>query len=349
MKIRTFLVFAVGLASATGWLNISYAQQKLYIDGSGGAVQAAYEEVFFRPFEKETGITIVYTATPSNTRWPKTEQMVKTGNVEWDIIEADNEWVIIGGNKGLFEPIDYSVVSTKDLEQSGIHKYGMAKGFYSLVLAYNTKTYPSAKPHPQSWQDFWDVKKFPGPRSLRNNPRDNLEFALLADGVPMEKLYPLDVNRAFKSMDKIKAHITVWWDSGAQPAQLLANGEVVMASAWNGRIFPLTQEGAPVDLEWNQGSINFTYWSVLKNSKNKSNAMKFLKYFNEDPKRQARYCEKVTYPGLNKKMYDYVDPKMVKHINMSPQNAKKQFIYNVNWWVENLDKVTERWNTWMLK
>jgi putative spermidine/putrescine transport system substrate-binding protein len=275
--------------------------------------------------------------------------MVKTGNVEWDIIEADNEWVYIGEKKSLFEPIDYSVINTKDLESSGIHKYGMAKGFFSIVLAYNTKAFAPGKPHPSSWKDFWDIKKFPGPRALRKNPRDNIEFALLADGVPMDKLYPLDVDRAFKSLDKIKPHITVWWDSGAQPAQLLANGEVVMASAWNGRIFPLTQAGAPVEIEWNQGSINFSYWSVLKGAKNKGNAMKFLNFFNIDPKRQARYSERVTYPGLNKKMYPEIDPKMVPHINMSPQNAQKQFIYNVMWWVENLDKVTERWNEWMLK
>ena len=330
-------------------LNGSYAEERLYIDGSGGAVQAAYEGVFFKAFEKETGIKIIYTATPNSTRWPKAEQMVKIGNVEWDIIEAENSWVILGGDKGLFEPIDYPFVGTKDLEPSGLHKYGMAKGFFSMVLSYNTKAYPKGKPHPSSWKDFWDVKQFPGPRALRNGPGDNLEFALLADGVPMDKLYPLDVDRAFKSMDRIKPHITVWWDSGAQPAQLLANGEVIMANAWNGRIFPLIQQGAPVDMEWNQGSINYTYWSILKGSKNKMNAMKFLKYFNDDPKRQARYCELVTYPGLNKKMYDFIDPKMAPYVNMFPQNARKQYVCDVAWWAANLEKVTERWSAWMLK
>lgn len=348
-KVFIVGVFILSILVGAGLSDESIAEEKLFIDGSGGAVQTAYEEVFFKQFEKETGIKIIYTATPSGTRWPKVEQMIKTGNIEWDIIEADNEWVIIAEKKGLFEPIDYKLIDMKDLDSTGIHKYGMAKGFYSIVLGYNTKTFPSGKPHPASWKEFWDVKKFPGPRALRKNPRDNLEFALLADGVSKEKLYPLDVDRAFRSLDKIKPSITVWWESGAQPAQLLANGEVIMASAWNGRLYPLIQEGAPVAIEWNQGSINFTYWSVIKGASNKGNAMKFLNFFFSDPKRQARYCERVTYPGLNKKMYDYIDPKVRPYINMAPQNATKQFVYNVSWWVENLDKITERWNTWMLK
>lgn len=343
-----YCAFIFATLIITGIYNNSIAAE-LFIDGSGGVVQAAYEEVFFRPFEKETGVKITYTATPVGVRVPKVEQMVKIGNVEWDIIEADREWVYIGGKKGIFEPLDYTTISTKDLDSSGIERHGISKGFYSIVIGYNSKTYPSGKPHPASWKDFWDVNKYPGPRSLRNNPRDNLEFALLADGVPMDKLYPLDVERAFRSLDKIKPHITVWWESGAQPVQLLANGEVVMASAWNGRLYNVAKDGAPVGLEWNQGSINFTSWCVPNGAKNKKNAMNFLDFFNRDPKRQARYCEIVTYPGLNKKMYEYLDPKMLPHINMTPENAKKQFVYNVMWWVENMEKVTERWNTWMMK
>src|SRR5205823_2462578 len=85
---------------------------------------------------------------------------------------------------------------------------------------------------PKSWADWWDVKKFPGARSMRDHPVDNLEFALIADGVAMDKLYPLDVDRAFKKLDQIKPHVNVWWSTGQQPAQLLLDKQFWIDDAW---------------------------------------------------------------------------------------------------------------------
>ena len=90
---------------------------------------------------------------------------------------------------------------------------------------------------------------------MRNHPTDNLEFALIADGVPMDKLYPIDFDRAFKKLDQIKPHVTVWWSTGQQPAQLLLDKEVVLATGWNGRFYDIIKKGAPIEIEWNEGAL----------------------------------------------------------------------------------------------
>ena len=151
--------------------------------------------------------------------------------------------------------------------------YSVAYEFYSSVLAYSQKKYPEGRT-PNSWADFWDVKKFPGRRALRNHPIATLEAALMADGVAPDKLYPLDVDRAFKKLEEIKPHITVWWTSGAQSAQLLNDGEVDMVMAWNGRVSALAKEGAKVAFTYNQGILQSTSLCILKGAPNLATAVK---------------------------------------------------------------------------
>ena len=120
------------------------------------------------------------------------------------------------------------------------------------------------------------MKKFPGPRSLRNHPVDNLEAALMADGVAKDKLYPIDVDRAFKKLDQIQPHINVWWTTGQQPAQLLVDKEVVLATGWNGRFYDLIRKEAPLAIEWNGGILKQGSWVVPKGAKDQYWAMKML-------------------------------------------------------------------------
>src|SRR5262249_42738465 len=228
------------LTAATGTTalapRVARAQAKqLVVCSWGGAYQEAQRKTMFQPFERETGIKVVEA---SPTDYGKLKAMVQSGNAEWDLVDVGDLNVIAGTKDNLLEPLDYQTIDTRDVFPQVVHKFGIGTIYYSTVLAYSTKKYAKGD-HPKSWAQFWDVAKFPGPRTLRNNPLDNLEFALLADDVPLDKVYPLDVERAFRSMDRIKKHINVWWTTGAQPAQLLADGEVDLAASWNGRIFAI--------------------------------------------------------------------------------------------------------------
>ena len=149
------------------------------------------------------------------------------------------------------------------------------KGVYSTVMGYRTDVFKEGS-GPKSWADFWDVEKFPGPRTMQNGPIDNLEFALLADGVPKDKLYPIDVDRAFSKLDQIKKHVAVWWTTGAQSAQLLIDKEAVLGTAWNGRYYGAIKHGAPLVIEWNQGAIKESAFGIPKGAKDAYWGQKFL-------------------------------------------------------------------------
>ncbi|MEW5724272.1 MAG: polyamine ABC transporter substrate-binding protein [Thermodesulfobacteriota bacterium] len=325
---------------------------ELVINIDGGSNLEAFKKTMFGPFEKETGIKLIFDegADPAKLR-----AMVKSGNVTWDEAEAESQdLVMILGAEGMLEEIDYSIVGSglygvqlDDLYKAVVTKYGVGDGFYSTVMGYNAEKYPEGS-QPKSWAEFWDVAKFPGPRALQNSPFNNLEFALLADGVPREKLYPLDVDRAFKSLDKIKAHVKVWWESGAQPVQLLQDREVDMTSIWNGRIYMMIKEGAKVGITWNQAVLMASAWTVPKGAPHKKEAMMFIQWCMK-PEPQARHAELIGYPGINKKLYDYMDPKYAAILPTYPANYEVAVLPDYEWWIANRDKVTERWQTWMMK
>ena len=119
--------------------------------------------------------------------------------------------------EGLAEPIDWTIVKEDDLPPSAVvaDGFGIAQNILGTALCYRSGKYRDGGP--STWADFWDVKKFPGSRSLclSYSPR-TLIFALLADGVPRDQLYPLDIDRAFKKLDQIKPHVKVWWREGTQ-------------------------------------------------------------------------------------------------------------------------------------
>jgi len=328
-----------------GLITHSTMAADLVISFAGGAAGDAVKDCFIKPFEQATGLKVGFEATHE---FSKLKAMVQSGTVTWDLAEGPSiDFVILWAEEGLLEPLDYTIIDKKGLYQETLHKYGIGKAFYSTVLGYNSARYPKGA-HPTSWKDFWDVKKFPGARCLRNAPDNNLEFGLMADGVPPDKLYPLDIDRAFRSLDRIKPHVKVWWDAGAQPAQLLTDQEVDMASGWNGRILYVQKQGAKVGLEWNQGVLMFSSWVVPKGAPHAKNAMKFLN-FSHQPKLQACYAAAVGYPGVSVKAVDYLDSKFASDLPTYAENYKKQAVMNYEWWRQNRKKVEDLWNAWMVK
>lgn len=321
-------------------------EREIVIVSYGGAYQEAQRKAYFEPFEKITGIEVREETHAGDLA--KIKAMVESGNVVWDVIDVEAYMVIRGAAHNLYEKIDYSQIPKDEIIPEGIHPYGVANCFWSTVICYNTDHYPEGIPHPSNWKDFWDVEKFPGPRALRKDPVANLEFALLADGVPKDKLYPLDVDRAFKSLDRIKDHITVWWEAGEQPAQLLSIGEVIMTSAWNGRVYNAKKEGKPVEVEWNEGILSTDWWVIPRGSKNKDIAMKFIA-FSSQSSQQAEYPKYIPYGPVNLKAISLIDNILLPDLPTSPDNKEKQIIINNEWWVEHQAEILERWNAWMLK
>lgn len=218
-------------------------------------------------------------------------------------------------------------------------EYCVGGDVFSTVLAWNTKTFGDKGP--QSWADFWDVKKFPGKRSYRNSVAGSLEPALMADGVPADKVYetlsaPGGIERAIKKIKELKPHIAVWWSSGAQHAQLMKDGEVDMINGWNGRFDVIAKDGAKVAYTFNQGLLDYDCYAIAKGAPNKDRAMKFLAEISK-PQYQAEFTKYITYGPTNKKAYELgtIEAAYAKQLPSHPDNAAKQLPVNLEWYIAN--------------
>ena len=319
--------------------------EQIVVNDLGGAMQNAMRKAFYDEFEKRYGIKIVNT---SPVDLGKLQAMVQSGNVEWTVTEIGGQDAKLAEQSGLLEPLDLNVIDLSRYPDRLQHrKYVFPKGVYSTVMGYRTDIFPEGK-RPKSWADFWDVKTFPGPRTMQNSPVDNLEFALIADGVPKDKLYPLDVDRAFKKLDEIKDHVAVWWTTGAQSAQILIDGEAVLGTAWNGRYYVPISQGAPLAIEWNEGAMKESSFGIPKGAPNAYWGQKLLAIIAE-AKPQGVYANTIGYPGLNLDAIKYTDEKLIPYLPTNPDNLPKQFWTDLSWWKENGPTMQERWARWLLK
>ncbi|BBK45337.1 ABC transporter substrate-binding protein [Allostella vacuolata] len=318
---------------------------RIVVNDSGGAMQSAMRRFFYDEFEKRHGIKVVNTSPVDP---GKLKAMVESGNVEWTVTEIGGEDAIRAERSGLLERLDLNII---DLSRFPTHlqkrDFVFPKSVYSTVMGYRTDVFKEGA-RPKNWADFWDTKKFPGPRTLQNSPVDNLEFALLADGVAPDKLYPLDVDRAFRKLDQIKKDIAVWWTTGAQSAQILIDNEAVMGSAWNGRYHAPISQGAPIAIEWTGGAIKESAFGIPKGAKAAYWGQKFLALAAEAAP-QGAYANVIGYPGLNLDATRFTDPKMIPFLPTSPDNLSRQFWTDLAWWADNGEAVKVRWARWMLQ
>ncbi len=315
------------------------------IAGYGGTAQEAQRKAYFQPFEKLSGIT---TRDFAGADINKVKAMVDTGNVEWDVVQLGRSTVKNLMKKGdYFEKIDYELVDTVNIDPLYRYEYALDMLVWSQVMAYRTDAFKGVAPN--GWADFWDVKKFPGDRALggAGPSTPELEFALMAAGVPPDKIYPIDIDRAFDSYDRIKASVVKWWETGAVPPQMITDREVVMTSVWNGRMAELQEAGVPAAISWNQGLLKRDCWAVPKGSPNRANAMKFIA-FSTMAIPQARLSSLIPYGFVNSKSADHVSPKQLEQLPSAPAIRSQLVNYDYDWWVDNRDTVIGRWNKWIL-
>ena len=321
------------------------AERQIIVSDPGGPYTKAYRKAFYDPFEQATGIKVVSVAREAQPV-AQLAAMVKTRNFVWDVttltISADIPYL---ESQGFLEPIGLSPAEYPDLLPEAITPNFLGVDVYSTVLAYRTDTFE--KNAPQSWADFWNVEKFPGRRCLRRSPLDTLEQALLADGVGLDELYPLDVDRAFKSLDRIKPHIDLWWTSGAQAMQAIQSGEVDLISIWNGRAQAALENGAPVQIVWNQGLYSIEGWAIPKGTPRAEMAKQFVR-FCADAKRQSLITEDLAYGPTNRKAFEQIPAERAALLPTAPQNLKDMRLPSPQWWEENRTQVTERFNAWIL-
>jgi len=310
----------------------------------GGSYQESQRKALIQPFAEKFGVKIIEASGPDIA---KVKAQVDNKAYEWDVVDLETRHIARGELENLLEPIDTNVVNLEGIDKKAIRKAAIGNIFWTTSLAYNKKAIGDQAP-PTSWADFWDVKKFPGPRALQDQAPFNLEFALIADGVPMDKVYPLDVPRAFKKMDELKDQITVWWKNGAQQIQLLTSAEAYYSSAWNGRVNVAQGKGVPLEIVWEGGCLDLDWWAIPRGNPNKDLAMKFID-FAISAERQGEQMQKyIAYGPTNLGAFKYITEERARQLPSYPENLKKQFAQDADYWGPNLAPLTEKWKTWII-
>lgn len=334
---------AMGL-SLGGPRKAGAAGQVLVID-SGAEWQAAAKAAFYDDFERETGIKVVYAAGATGSL-AQLRAMVRAGRGEWDVINLQWSHLLEAAEDGLLEPLDYTVIKTDGFLPGTTHKYALALDAIGGVMAYNHEKFPAGKA-PRTWADFWDVKTFPGRRGIRSRPFVTMEAALVADGVPPEKLYPLDVERALRKLEELKPHI-LWWNTNAQQATLILDRQVELMLGTNARLLGGIEKGAPFTIVWNQGCLYLEGWGVAKGAPNRGEAMKFLAY-TARPKPQAVFAQGLAYGAVNSQAYAFISPERAKVLPTYPDNLKQMIRVDEGWWVKNQKATEQRWVEWQVR
>jgi putative spermidine/putrescine transport system substrate-binding protein len=344
----------VSTASATELVMVSW----------GGAYTESQQKAYHEPYmANNPGITIINDDSGSGAL-AKLRAMKEAGNVTWDLVDMTGSAALTACEEGLAEEIDHDAVladapdgtpASVDFGDLIISDCFIPQIVYSTTFGYRTDKVGSNPP--TSINDVFDLEKYPGKRSLEKRAVNNMEWALLADGVPSDEVYDVlatdaGVKRAFAKLDTIKDSV-VWWEKGAQTPQLLADGEIVMGSTYNGRLFSLiVEEKQPVAMMWDWQVFDLDGWIVPKGTKNKAEVMKYLK-FATDTQRLADQSKYISYgparassaPLVGKHATLGID--MAPHMPTAPANSKNTLLYNIEFWADNTDDLNEKFYAWL--
>src|SRR5512133_2099763 len=334
----------VAACAALGAL-ASLAETQITVVNSGGANGDAQKKAYLAPYEKATGNKIVGVA--YNGEQAKIKAMVEAKNVTWDVVEVESPDVARGCDEGLFEKLDYSKIGNKaDFTPAAIHECGIGTFVWSTVMAYNADKLKTA---PTTWADFWDVKKFAGKRAMRKGARYNVEFALMADGVPVADVYKVlmtkeGADRAFKKLTELKPNIQ-WWEAGAQPPQFLVAGDVTFSTVYNGRIDAAQREGKKLAISWTGGIYDLDYWVMPKGAANREATLKFIAMASS-AKEQAEYARTISYGPTNTKALAKLDAKVLGQLPTAPAHATTALQSNVSFWADQGEALEKRFTAW---
>lgn len=344
---RRAIIKAAGAAMGLMiWMKNSevLAQEKrLVIRDPGGPYAEGFGTAFYKPFKEATGIEIV-AATGQHQPTAFIKTMVENKSHIWDMAHVSKDVHDTLAVMNYLEPLNLDS-ALRDVPAPFKTPYYAGVDVVGSVLAYRTDKFPPGRA-PTSWAHYWDVKGYPGARALRRAPMETLEFALLADGVAPSQLYPLDVDRAFRALDRIRKDVGVWWTSGAQTSQLLKSGEVAMCPTWNARAQIVTDEGGPVAIMWNQFLYTSEGWIIPKGSPKAQLCREFIK-FTMSPDRQAAFTKALAYGPTLPNAYNFIDERRAKTFPAHPENIRRAVEQNGIYWAGQRDRLTERFNAWV--
>jgi putative spermidine/putrescine transport system substrate-binding protein len=333
----------------------------------GGAYQISQQKAYTEPYAKLTGTSFTWDES-SNEATAKLRAQFEAGNVTWDLVDVEGPDSQRLCDEGLAAEIDADAdlapgadgsTPTADFGDSLVNECYIPQIVFSTTFGYRTNVAEWNGKEPDSLCALFDLENFPGKRALEKRPKKNIEWALLCDGVSKEELYevmdsPEGIDRALAKLDTIKDQV-VWWSAGAETPQLLADGEIVMGSTYNGRLFSVIEESKqPVKMLWDWQIFDFDGWIVPADlPEDRMNRVMHFLHFATDTQRLADQAKYISYgparassqPLVGKHADLGID--MAPHMPTNPDNQKNFLVNNLEWWADNQDDVEARWQVWL--
>lgn len=337
---RHVLAGAGAAALSAPFIHRAAAAGVLYVNTWGGPWEAAAREFLLDPFTKKTGIEI---KTVSPVSFAKLAAQVRSGVYEFDVTTLGVAELGRANQAKLIDTYDESKIPAASLWPGAVSLNGINSHAFANIIAYRKDKFPAGGP--KSWAEFWDNAKYPGARCLQNYAARVIAFALLADGVPRDKLFPYDLDRAFKSLDRIKKDIRVWWSQSPQSQQLIRDGEVEMIGMWNTSAQSLQVQGVPLVVEYNDAVIDIAAWAVAKGSPRTKEAWQFIE-FAVSPEQLAKFSQRNNYGPMNPAAIKFVPPDIAKMMPTAPENLSRSVVLDAEKLLPQLDAITKRFEQW---
>ncbi len=370
--IKKLSLIAVAGTVAVGALfaSTTAGAEEMTIVSWGGAYSKSQLRAYHEPYmAKNPGVKIINDES-SNEAVAKLRAMAEAKNTTWDVVDVVASDAIRLCDEGLAMAIDPDKHLAKAPDGTGaaddfgellVSECFIPQIVYSTTFGYRTNVAEWGGKEPSNICDVFDVKNFPGKRSLEKRPINNVEWALLCDGVAPDKVYdvlgtPAGVDQALAKLASIKDHI-IWWSAGAETPQRLADGEVVMGSTYNGRLFSVIEEQKqPVKMLWDWQVFDLDGWIIPAglSDERKKRALDYI-YFATDTQRLADQAKFISYGPARKSSAPLVGKHadlgidMAPHMPTDPKNAKHTLLYNYEFWADNRDDIDAKFQAWLAK
>jgi putative spermidine/putrescine transport system substrate-binding protein len=300
----------------------------------------ALTAAFFEAFSLATGATVNHQQFGRDGIESLINQ-VESEEIVWDVMLIPTADVLGLSHRGYLAAIDYNVVDPTNLYSELTMQHGVGAALYSTIMVYAS----TAEHPPEAWADFWDLSQFGGTRALRRSPAGTLEFALIADGVGMEDLYPLDVERAFRALERIR-EATRFYEDSKQPVELVRTGQVGLASAWSARV-TLADVASLVQPYWNGGMVSADSWVIPRRASNADVAMSFINFATRAVA-SANFSRMQPFGPINKDALALLRPDVAAAMPNAPENLAVQFFENWSYWRDQREPLTAQFEDWLL-
>ena len=313
---------------------------------SGGVFNQVLRRVWIDRFSKQTGIRV--NLSPA-TSLPMAKLQALSERPQWDIFELTGPEFELALSQDLLLPLNTDIVDVSRLPAQYVKSHGVMYAIFNSCIAWDPRQIDRGR-EPKGWADVWDVASRPGKRSLDpvNGGAGVMEIALIADGVPLNKLYPLDVDRAFRSLDRLGQQNIIWSTSIEETVQRLISSEVALASTWPFRVERANEGGARIGYNFDQCMVEGEYLCVVKSTRNPKACFDLINYILKDPKAAAEFSRLTHYGSPNLASLKLLPKEIADVIPTNPVLSEKLFPADDVWWSKNLQPVAARFKKWQL-